>query len=191
MSDDKKKGTREYEVGFGKPPKHSQFPPGVSGFKGRRKKRIETFAQIIARVCNEVVMVGGKRMTKFELAVQQVFNQTIKSGRGRDLAILDNLFQKYGVQPEIDLAAEAQAGADEAIRKIFTVFDRTHDIDPEDTKALKQESDAEAKLVMGCSHCGPELRKRWAVPEFKALAKRYGTTGLFQQVEDLRKGPSL
>lgn len=27
----------DYKVGYGKPPKHSQFQPGESGNKGRRK----------------------------------------------------------------------------------------------------------------------------------------------------------
>src|SRR3546814_5598759 len=62
--------TDDYEVGYGKPPKHSQFPPGVSGNKGRRR-RAETPAEIIARIRDDKVMVNGKRVSKIELAINQ------------------------------------------------------------------------------------------------------------------------
>jgi len=75
-----KRKTDDYEVGYGKPPRHSQFPPGVSGNKGRRRKT-ENSAEIVARVRDELVLVNGKHVTKFELAVQQTVNQTIRSGK--------------------------------------------------------------------------------------------------------------
>lgn len=174
--------TDDYEVGYGKPPRHSQFPPGVSGNKGRRRKT-ENSAEIVARVRDEMVLVNGKHVTKFELAVQQTFNQTIRSGKPRDLKLLFDLLDKHGGVPEIDRQAEAEAGADAALQKIFSIFDRTFDIDPADSAQLDRHSREEARLVMSCPHCGPELKTGWGKKERKALSERVGKTGLHSQVQ--------
>jgi len=180
-----KRKTDDYEVGYGKPPRHSQFPPGVSGNKGRRRKT-ENSAEIVARVRDEMILVNGKHVTKFELAVQQTVNQTIRSGKPRDLKLLFELLDKHGGVPEIDRRAEAEAGAEAALQKIFSFAHRTLDIDPADTAQLAQHGHEEVELVMTCPHCGPELRTRWAQKERKALSKRHGKTGLHNQVEAAR-----
>jgi hypothetical protein len=179
----------DYEVGYGKPPRHSQFPPGVSGNKGRRK-RPETQAETIARVRDERVMVNGKPMTKFEMMIHQVFNQTIRSGKPRDLKALLELLDKHGAIPEADRWAEVQAGADSVMEKIMTIFDRTYDIDPADTAELKRLSGEEAAHVMACSHCAPHLKAQWKKEERKALSERHGKTGLHTQVEQYFAGKS-
>jgi hypothetical protein len=173
----------DYEVGYGKPPKHSQFAPGVSGNKGRRK-RPETPAEIITRISEEKVLVNGKLISSFELAIRQTFAQTIRSGKSRDLTILLELLAKHGAMPEADRWAEQKAGADHVMEKILTIFDRTNDVDPADVAELEQYARDEVRLVMSCPHCGPELRTRWRKKERKDLAKRYGQTRLHGQVED-------
>ncbi|CAD7338275.1 hypothetical protein FIM10_09635 [Sphingomonadales bacterium 56] len=174
--------TDDYEVGYGKPPRHSQFPPGVSGNKGRRRKT-ENSAEIVARVRDELVLVNGRHVTKFELAIQQTVNQTIRSGKPRDLKLLFELLDKHGGMPEIDRRAETEAGADAALQKIFSVFERTYDIDPADRKQLEHHGREEVALIMSCPHCGPELKARWGEKDRKVLSARYGKTGLHKQVE--------
>lgn len=178
----------DYEVGYRKPPRHTQFPPGVSGFKGRKKKQPEAQAAIIARVRDQIIMVDGKPISKFELAVQQAFNQTIKSGKPGDLKKVLELLDKYGAITEFDRKAEAETYANEAFERITNVFNRTFNRDPKDIALKDEETVAEVNLVMGCAHCGPELRKRWGKPEYKALAKRLSPTRLFEQVKYVREG---
>lgn len=173
-----------YEVGYGKPPRHSQFPPGVSGFKGRRKKPLEAHAEIVARVRDEILVVGGKQISKFELAIQQTVNQTIKSGKPRDLKIMMEILDKYGALPEPDRLAEAKAGAEKTRKKINDYLDRTFNRDPIDRPLLEAEQDAEAKLIMGCSECAPQLRRRWATQSYKELAERYGRSSLQVMVQE-------
>lgn len=176
----------DYEVGYGKPPRHSQFMPGQSGNKGRRKKRPETQAEIVARVRDELVTVNGRAITKFELAVHATLNQTIKGGKPRDLKLLFELLDQYGAIPEVDQAAEAEEGANEAIRKIFTIFERTNDRDPEDGKAVRKLEAEELQVVLACPECSGTLRKRWNAPAYQALVKRYGPTGLHRMVRETR-----
>lgn len=174
-----------YEVGYGNPPKHSQFPPGVSGNKGRRK-RPETQAEIVARIRDEKVMLGDRLVTKFELAIQQSFNQTIRSGKPRDLKLLLELLEKHGSVPEADQWAEMQEGAERAQQRILSFFNKVNDIDPADVAELERLEREEAELIMSCPHCAPELKAQWKRQERKALADRYGKTGLHRQVETAR-----
>jgi len=171
---------REYEIGYGKPPKHTQFLPGQSGFKGRTKKKPrEAQAEMIARIRDKQVTVDGRTMSMFELAVTSTMNQTIKSGKPKDLKLLFELMEKHGAISEDERSAQTKAGADAAMRKIFEVFERTYPVeDPEATVAISQAADEEAELIIRCAHCGPELRRQWSEPVYKVLSERYKRTEL-------------
>jgi hypothetical protein len=74
---------RTYEVGRGKPPKHSQFKPGQSGNPdGARKKRRSSVSSTMSDAFSErvSVTVNGKQktMTKKELVVEQLIAKTLK-----------------------------------------------------------------------------------------------------------------
>ena len=86
----------DYKVGFGRPPEHSRFAPGESGNKGRKKKRPEFQAEMIARIRDECVTVNGVKMTMFEVGLRSVFTNTIKRGHPRDLIALFDMLDKYG-----------------------------------------------------------------------------------------------
>lgn len=184
MSDD-------YEVGYGKPPKHSQFPPGVSGNKGRRK-RAETAGEIVARVRDETVEWDGRRVTKLELMIRAVFAQTMQSRRTRDMAQFLAILDKYGALPPEppDDGAKAKAAANAVIDKIVDVFCKQRDLDPDkvaEKRRLLAERDRleaeEALLVMRCHHCGPTLKARWKSAAYKMLAKSIGKTALHARTE--------
>ncbi len=177
----------DYDVGFGRPPKYTQFAPGESGNKGRKKKRPEFQAELIARIRDERINVNGVSMTMFEMAVRCVFTNTIKRGHPRELKTLLDLLEKYGAVPQGEAAAEAMAAGERVVQKIFDVLDRTHDIDPDDVVALDRLKAQEAAIVMKCPSCSPQLRQRWNLPERKALGKSYGSSGLQNDVETLRK----
>lgn len=179
MSKDDESG--DYKIGYRKPPKHTQFLPGQSGFKGRTKKKPrEAEAEMIARIRDQQVTVDGRTMSMFELSVISTMNQTIKSGKPKDLKLLFELMEKHGAISEDDRWAQTKAGADAAVRKIFEVFDRTvpDDDDPEATAAISRAAEEEAALIIRCAHCGPELRRRWSEPDYKALSERYKRTEL-------------
>ena len=176
----------DYEVGYGKPPKNRQFAPGQSGFKGRRKKLPESHAEIIARIRDEKVTVNGQEITKFELAVLQVVNQTIKGGKLRDLKMMMELFDKYAALSKVDLQAQHEADSDAVMVKIGKFMSRQLNIDPLDVVARKRDDVAEAELIMGCPHCGPALHGRWKDPEYKARRKRGRSSGIHKVVIDSR-----
>lgn len=184
MNDRKRSPSGDYEVGYGKPPKHTQFMPGQSGNKGRRKKRPETQAEIVARVRDEMIILNGQKISKFELAVTSTLNQTIKSGKPRDLKALLDLLDRHGAVPQADHMAQMAAEADAVIKKLFQTFDRTYDIDPVARDAIAKLGAEELNLIMGCPHCSEELRRRWSAPDYKELVKRYEPTRLHGLIRD-------
>jgi len=80
-----------YEIGFGKPPKHSRFRQGLSGNPRGRPKGRRNLATVLERTLQEKVVInenGVRRtVTKLEAAVKQLVN---KAAAG-DLAALRQL----------------------------------------------------------------------------------------------------
>jgi hypothetical protein len=68
----------DYEIGYRKPPKHSQFKKGQSGnSKGRPKKR-KSFQELIQEELDTEITVGGRTMTKAQAVAVSLVNESIK-----------------------------------------------------------------------------------------------------------------
>jgi hypothetical protein len=69
----------QYEVGYGKPPKNTQFPQGRSGNPKGRPKGSRNLASIVLRETREKLLVrgprGSRKITKLEAAVMQLGNK--------------------------------------------------------------------------------------------------------------------
>lgn len=69
----------DYDVGYGKPPKHTRFRKGQSGNPAGKKRPREAPGQIWQRLLQETVTVtenGRKRvMSKLELVLSQMINK--------------------------------------------------------------------------------------------------------------------
>ncbi|UNK80353.1 hypothetical protein MNQ96_04545 [Sphingopyxis granuli] len=141
----------------------------VDGFVSRKGRHEE-----VARLRDEPVELNRKRMTKYELALTHTINQTIRSGKPRDLKLLMEILDKYGVLPEVEAAEAARANTEAVYNKIMNLFNHEFEIDPADTAELERLSEEESKLIMSCSHCGPALREQWSRPERQKLTKDYG-----------------
>jgi hypothetical protein len=85
-----------YEIGFGKPPKHSRFRKGLSGNPKGRPKGRRNLATVLERTLQEKIVINenGERrtVTKLEAAVKQLVN---KAAAG-DLAALRQLTALVG-----------------------------------------------------------------------------------------------
>ncbi len=79
------------EVGYCKPPKHSQFKKGHSGNPKGRPKKDQTVPETFRRIGKQKVRVNGKHgpefITKFEASVTQLFNKAA-TGDVRAMQIL-------------------------------------------------------------------------------------------------------
>jgi hypothetical protein len=74
---------RDYEVGYGKPPRHTRFEPGRSGNPRGRPPGAKNMKTLLSKALNELVVVtepGGRRkVTKREAIVTQLVNRSAKA----------------------------------------------------------------------------------------------------------------
>jgi hypothetical protein len=88
MSDDKQPA--DYPVGYGRPPKHTQFGKGNPGSRGRTKGT-KNFATLVMSTLNEPVTVNenGRRktITKLRAGLKQLVNKAA-AGDARALQLL-------------------------------------------------------------------------------------------------------
>ena len=104
---------RPYVVGYGKPPKHSQFKPGRSGNPKGRPKHARGLRTIVKEVLLEKVPIrtNGKdrRVTRLEALV---LKQVELAGKGEARA-LEKLIQLYmTLVPETEAEPMAVAAAE-------------------------------------------------------------------------------
>jgi hypothetical protein len=99
--------TKEYKVGYGKPPTQTQFKRGVSGNKSGRPKGAKNFATLFHKELSRRVSVSenGKRctITKMEAAIKQIANRAA-TGDAKAIQILTNLSREFGDLNQPDLA---------------------------------------------------------------------------------------
>jgi hypothetical protein len=70
-----------YRVGFGKPPKHTQFEKGRSGNPKGRPKRSNNITALILKTFNRRITASGpggpRSMTKIEALILRIVNQAV------------------------------------------------------------------------------------------------------------------
>lgn len=86
------KPPRDYDVGYGKPPRHTRFKPGQSGNPKGRPKAARSLDALLTAALNERVMVkenGLRRpISKREVVVKQFVNRATSG----DLRAMQALF---------------------------------------------------------------------------------------------------
>ena len=87
----------DYEVGYGKPPRHTRFRKGRSGNPRGRQSGSKNLSTLLNEALNEPVLVaenGGRRkITKHRAIITQLVNQAAKAD-WRAIKILLDLVQE-------------------------------------------------------------------------------------------------
>src|SRR6266853_3277304 len=88
---------RDYEVGYGKPPRHTRFKKGQSGNPRGRPNGSNNLSTLLSEALNEPVIVaedGGRRtISKRRAIITQLVNRSAK-GDLRALKILLDILQE-------------------------------------------------------------------------------------------------
>mgnify|MGYP000335884250 CR=1 FL=1 len=88
----------DYEVGYKRPPKHTQFKPGQSGNKSGRKKGCRNIKTDLVEELSEIIVVQEngkeKRASKQRIFLKQLCNNAIK-GDDKAGRLLAKFMQSY------------------------------------------------------------------------------------------------
>ena len=109
-----KNDTGDYEVGYGKPPKRSQFKRGQSGNPTGRSKGVTSGQTDIAEILGEplTVTTAGttRRMSAFEIGVRQLVKRALNKNGLKAILEFVSLCETYGIIPPVP-PAEKGGGA--------------------------------------------------------------------------------
>ena len=104
---------KDYEVGYRKPPKHSQFPKGRSGNpkgrpKGIRNLKTDLAAELGKRI---VVSEGGhrSRVSKQQALMMRLVEQALNGDMRALNALIDLITRAFGLEDPETLATELPA----------------------------------------------------------------------------------
>jgi hypothetical protein len=110
--------TRDYEVGYGKPPRQTQFKKGQSGNPKGRPGGIKNLSTVLSEALNEPVIVAEngrhRKITKRQAAFKQLVNEAAK-GNWRALKLLVDILQDIERRTEPETAESSFSAADEKV----------------------------------------------------------------------------
>jgi Family of unknown function (DUF5681) len=121
------KKKHDYEVGYGKPPRHSRFPKGQSGNPRGRPSGAKNFATLLKEALNEPVIVtdnGGRRkVSKRQAIITQLVNRSATADFRAIKILLDIVRdierQTEPIAPQTSAFSEADAKVLEQLRARF------------------------------------------------------------------------
>ena len=119
---------RDYEVGYGKPPRHTRFVKGQSGNPRGRPPGAKNLKTLLTEALNEPVIVtenGGRRkITKREAIITQLVNRSATADWRAIKILLDILRdierQTEPTSPETSAFSEADEKVLEQLRARFS-----------------------------------------------------------------------
>jgi ribosomal protein L14E/L6E/L27E len=122
MDDGELRRSRPYPVGFGRPPRATQFQPGKSGNPKGRPKGSRSVAAIVQEILHQKVYVteGDKtrRIPRIEVAVRRLVNEAMK-GDPRAMKQLLDIAQRYALSDEAVARTEDLSLEDQVILEDF------------------------------------------------------------------------
>lgn len=101
----------DYEVGYGKPPRHTQFQPGKSGNPNGRPKRTKDLQKLFERELDKTMKIteGGrvKTIPVAEVFVKSVMSAALKGDRDARKLLWGVMAQRTELEGfEVDTAGE-------------------------------------------------------------------------------------
>jgi len=108
----------DYAVGYGRPPKATQFPPGKSGNPKGRPTGSRTFSALLQEILEQKIAVTengvSRRVPKLEVMVHRLVNDALRSDP-RAIKLLLSLMDRYESSPVTKLQLGELLAEDQAI----------------------------------------------------------------------------
>jgi Family of unknown function (DUF5681) len=109
---------RDYEVGYGKPPRHTRFKSGQSGNPRGRPAGAKNLSTLLTEALNEPVVIaedGGRRkISKRQAIIKQLVNRSAK-GDWRAVKLLLDILQDIEGRTEPQTEENSFSLADEKV----------------------------------------------------------------------------
>jgi len=110
---------RDYEIGYGKPPRHTRFKPGQSGNPRGRPSGSKNLKTLLSDALNEPVVIadngGRRRVSKREAIVAQLVNRSATADWRAVKILLDILCDLEGQTDPASSETSAFTAADEKV----------------------------------------------------------------------------
>ena len=106
--------SEDYKIGYGNPPRRSQFKPGQSGYPSGRPRGARNFKTILRAAFKAPVKVTRNGKTQKIPTLQALLLRLLEKGLGGDLRALDRLIQLAQLYCEEELAVSVGLSADDA-----------------------------------------------------------------------------
>jgi hypothetical protein len=137
----KKRTSREAEtvdaddrVGFGHPPRHSQFQPGTSGNPAGRPRGVQTVGDVVRKTLNQKVSIseGGRirHVSKLEAIFARAVNDAAR-GDVRALRLIVSLSERYAQSGPVEAELETAASDLLILRRFLPNFDKSSQVNPD------------------------------------------------------------
>ena len=111
--------TRDYEVGYGKPPRRSRFKKGQSGNPRGRPRGSKNVSTLLSEALNEPVTVaensGRRKITMRQAIIKQLVHQAAKANWRAMKILLDLLRDTEGQTEPAPAGDTAFTAADEKV----------------------------------------------------------------------------
>lgn len=118
MNDQKGLDATDYVVGYGRPPKATQFAVGKSGNPKGRPKGSRTVGAILQDILSQKIAVTEKGKTRRIPTLEVMFRRIVNDAVRRDpvaLKLLLPLIDRYAASPETELRLGELLAEDQAI----------------------------------------------------------------------------
>ena len=105
----KKDKNKKNTIGYGNPPKHSQFKPGQSGNPTGRPKGSVSVASVVAKIGDQKVTVVENGKTKIMTKLEVVFSALLAAGATGNVSaakLISDLTQEVD-QPDANLPEDS------------------------------------------------------------------------------------
>jgi len=142
---------QDYEIGYGRPPKDTQFPPGQSGNPKGRKRKPQSIQVQMEKILQKKVTIteGGKTklLSRQEVILRNLANKAAKADL-KAVAFIFNLLKspEYAETDTIDqnsLSPIDQAMFEDMLKQIMG----PDDFDPADPSSFTEEEITETDAV--------------------------------------------
>lgn len=105
--------THDFEVGYGKPPKHTRFKKGKSGNPTGRPKKAQDFDAALLREARSPITINENgrqvRLSKHDVIIKQLINNAMK-GKNSDLRMFREAYREACEKAALLPTANALSG---------------------------------------------------------------------------------